>query len=151
MPPDGSYYDESGHSGNREQRADTRRAGIFDRVCFLEGRLDRLEAALLAQDEIICDLSRALGRVAPPPRAMEPMSRNMAQIAAEVAGDNGLTLAELKSRSKGQEIVRPRQYAMMLMADAGHSLPSIGRFFGLDHTTIWHGVKVARARVEAAK
>lgn len=152
MPPDGTYYSDSTPLGNREQIVAARKpAGIFDRVCFMEGRLDRLEALLLAQDEVIAELSRAVGRIQQPPKAMEPVQRRMALIAAEVAGDNGLTVAELKSRRRGHEIVHPRQYAMLMMVEAGHSLASIGRYFGLDHTTVWHGVNAARLRIGVGK
>jgi len=126
-----------------------RPASIFDRLSATEVRVGQLEALVRAQDDVIRDLLSVAGRAQNPPQAMEPMARNMALIAARVAADNGLTLAQIKARYRGFEITRPRQYAMMLMADAGHSYASIGRFFGFDHKSVAHGVKVARARMGA--
>ena len=122
--------------------------GMFERVHMLERRIDRLEAVILRQDEEL----RALRTSAPEraPEAMEPNSKRMHDIAAEVAADNGLTMAELRSAAKSVDIAHPRQYAMMLMVDAGHSQAAVARFFGKDHTTVMHGVKAARARMSAS-
>jgi chromosomal replication initiator protein len=147
MPPDGSHYTESPHPGNPEQSADSRRTGLFDRVRFLESRLDRMEVILLEQDRLIRAQARTLGMLNTPPMA-EASRKAMVKIASEVAADNGLTLAELQSRSKAIGICYPRQYAMMLMMDAGYSSPEIGRFFGRDHATVLHGARAARLRGE---
>lgn len=71
---------------------------------------------------------------------------SMRDIAAEVAAEYGMTVADLKRRSRCHWISHTRQEAMRRMFDAGYSLPQIGRLFGLDHTTVLHGVRAARAR-----
>lgn len=124
-------------------------SGIFERVRFLESRLDRMEAVILAQDQTIRRLlAERAHRPEPAPAHAEPSRRHMAEISAMVAADNGLTVAELCGPGRAWDIVRPRQYAMMLMADAGHSQVAIGRFLGRDHTTVMHGIRAARARMD---
>lgn len=124
-------------------------SGIFERVRFLEGRLDRLEIILLEQDKIIRAQCRALGLAVENPLHVEPGRRALVRIASDVAADNGLTLAELQGDSRAYTTSRPRQYAMMLMIDAGYSASEIGRFFRRDHTTVISGARAARARGEA--
>ena len=124
-------------------------SGIFDRVRFLESRLDRLEVILLEQDKIIRAQGRALGMCENTPQNVEPGRRALIKIASEVAADNGLTMAELQSDSHAYAVAHPRQYAMMLMLDAGYSASEIGRFFRRDHTTVISGARAARARGEA--
>lgn len=123
--------------------------GMFERVRFLESRLDRLEDIILAQDQQIRDLQRGFAVTAASPEFAAPGMRGMIEIAASVAADNGLTLAELRGDIRAFEVSRPRQYAMKLMADAGHSQSAIGRFFGRDHTTVMHGIRAAKARAKA--
>lgn len=122
--------------------------GIFERVRFLESRIDRMEAIILAQDQAIARLTKStFGAPEAPPLLAEPGLRHMAEIAAAVAADNGLTMAEMRGPSRAFEVAHPRQFAMMLMADAGHSQSAIGRFLGRDHTTVCTGIRAARARV----
>lgn len=74
----------------------------------------------------------------------------MSAITERVAARHGLTVEELKAPTSCTRIAHPRQEAMMEMrAQDRWSLPQIGRFFGLDHTTILHGVR-AHARRAAA-
>ena len=48
-----------------------------------------------------------------------------------------LNLEEMKRRTRKAEIAKPRQIAAYLLRDmVGLSFPSIGRMFGLDHTTV---------------
>ena len=123
--------------------------GIFDRVRFLEGRLNRMEVILLEQDKIIRDQNRALGLALDAPQHVEPGKRAMVRIASDVAADNGMTLAEMRSDSRAFAVAHPRQYAMMLMWEAGYSASEIGRFFGRDHSTVASGINAARKRGEA--
>jgi len=49
----------------------------------------------------------------------------------------GLTPQEIKKRTRKMNVAKPRQVAMYLLRDLVHlSFPSIGRLFGLDHTTV---------------
>ena len=78
--------------------------------------------------------------------------KRMADIAAEVAQANGLTLAELKSRNRAQRIARPRQEAMAKIHQTGrYTLTQIARFFGMDHTTVLYGVRQYEARAAGVK
>ena len=121
--------------------------GIFDRVRFLEARLDRLEAIILEQDRLL----RSLGHEKPP-AMIEPGTRNIAEIVCEIAGDNGLTLAEIRTKTQAHAISHPRQYAFAVLLDAGFSSPAIARFFGgIDHSTVLKGAAKARARMSEAR
>jgi chromosomal replication initiation ATPase DnaA len=125
--------------------------GLFENVRFLQARLDRMEAILLQQDAEIRRLTRdAYGTSAVHNRHMEVTTRALMEIAAMAAADNGLTLDELRSDDRSWGVSHTRQYAMHLMAEAGHSGPVIGRFFGRDHTTVQHGIRAARARIAKA-
>jgi len=78
--------------------------------------------------------------------------KRMADIAAEVAQANGLTLAELRSRNRAQRIARPRQEAMAKIHQTGrYTLTQIARFFGMDHTTVLYGVRQYEARAAGVK
>lgn len=78
--------------------------------------------------------------------------KRMADIAAEVAQANGLTLAELRSRNRAQRIARPRHEAMAKIHQTGrYTLTQIARFFGMDHTTVLYGVRQYEARAAGVK
>ena len=121
--------------------------GIFDRVRFLEARLDRMEVIILEQDKLLRSLSHGK-----PPSMIEPSKRNMAEIVAEIASDNGLTLAEIRTKTQAWAISHTRQYAFAVLLDAGFSAASIGRFFGgMDHSTVIYGAEKARSRNSEAR
>lgn len=71
--------------------------------------------------------------------------RLKADIAQETADRFGLTLDELKTPTHARRISWRRMIAMHDMREAGWGWPSIGRYFGLDHTTAIH----AHNRVQA--
>src|SRR3989344_3904808 len=59
------------------------------------------------------------------------------RIIAVVAKFYNLNPEEMKRRTRKAEIAKPRQIAAYLLRDmVGLSFPSIGRMFGLDHTTV---------------
>jgi chromosomal replication initiation ATPase DnaA len=121
--------------------------GLFDRVRFLEARLDRLEVVILEQDKIIRAQSAALGVISIPEH-LEPEAKGMMGIVADIARDNGLTLPEIKSDSKLRAVCWPRQMAYAALLDAGFSAAGVGRFFGKDHTTVLDGAGKARERIK---
>ena len=123
--------------------------GIFERVQFLETRLDRLETIILRQDAMIQAQTEALGREVMPAHT-EPGTRRISDIVAEIARDNGLTLAEIKYPTKVASVCEPRQYAFAKVLDAGFSSKAVARFFGMDHTTVISGAKTARAKMDKA-
>lgn len=53
----------------------------------------------------------------------------------------GVTLLDLLSDRRSMTVTRPRQVAMWIASRATlHSLPTIGRVFGRDHTTVMHAI-----------
>lgn len=134
-------------------------AGMFERMAMAEAKAARLESMMLQQARDIqilqAQVARLSGRAAAEqiesraPALIAPAIRRMADIAAEVATENLLSLAEIRSRAKMNAVARPRQEAMLRMIEAGYSTTQIGRFFGRDHSTVVHGAKVAQARREA--
>jgi chromosomal replication initiator protein len=74
------------------------------------------------------------------------------EIAAEIAGQYGISLADLFGPSRRKAIAHPRQHAMWeVRRRAPHlSLPMIGALFGgRDHTTVLHGLKAYEGRLLA--
>lgn len=61
----------------------------------------------------------------------------------------GITMAELLSPRRTQNIVRPRQKGFLLAKVLSNkSLPEIGRRFGgRDHTTVLHGIRQVEAKI----
>ncbi|MGI9461461.1 MAG: chromosomal replication initiator protein DnaA [Alphaproteobacteria bacterium] len=65
-----------------------------------------------------------------------------------IANYYDITLEELLSKSRLQDIARPRQIAMYLAKKATtRSLPSIGKRFRRDHTTVIHAVRTIENRM----
>ncbi len=114
-----------------------------------EARMERANAARL---------ERAKARV----RAMEfagvkPLKRYspapdvppgvMRSIVEAVAARFNLSLDALMAPTRSaQPTALARQEAYRQCRAAGASLPKIGRFFGRDHTTVLHGIRMAEAR-----
>ena len=78
----------------------------------------------------------------------------MAEAASIVALEHGLTVAELRSRTRSWRIAHPRQAAMALMraqtrpsGKPRFSYQQIARYFGMhNHSTCVHALRVIRAR-----
>jgi chromosomal replication initiation ATPase DnaA len=120
----------------------------------LEAQNDALRRAIRAHEANGRLVARAAELGLDVPSA--PMT--MAIITAVVAAENGLTVADLKSRSKRYVISHARQEAMWRMrqerwSTGKHrwSLPQIGAFFGMDHTTALHAVRAVERRQAAAE
>ena len=100
--------------------------------------------ASLLRAEITPELvAEALAAVELPGRA-----RSLDEIVAETARAYGQTTEALRSRSRKQLFVRPRQIAMYLArlyTDA--SLADIGRAFGRDHTSVMYAIDVVERRI----
>jgi chromosomal replication initiator protein len=77
---------------------------------------------------------------------------NMADVVAAVCRFYRVDQHALRGKSRGREIVLPRQVAMYLLRDeAGLSLSEIGRELGgRDHTTVLHGANKIGAEIEAS-
>ena len=64
---------------------------------------------------------------------------------SRAAEHHGVTVAEIKGRSRLGHVVAARQDVFLALREAGWSFPRIGRAMGRDHSTVMHGV--ARALV----
>lgn len=133
---------------------------VLDEICFLiaerfqnnirelEGALNRVVAvATLTHQPLTPELAL---------QALEDMvAHARPQVTPEsvlqvVADFYNLSVEELKSASRRQSVVRPRQIACYLLRqEAGASLPQIGQWLGgRDHTTILHACERIAALLE---
>lgn len=82
------------------------------------------------------------------PRIAQTKRRMMRDVAEEAAREYGVDLGQIRSRARSRAVVRARQEAMRRIRDEmGRTYPEIGQWFGLDHTTVIHGVRRARERL----
>jgi len=71
-----------------------------------------------------------------------------AQIVAAVCDVAGISPDKLTTPRRHRNWVRARQLCWLVIYDHGWlSLPSIGKQFGRDHTTVLYGIREARRRV----
>lgn len=79
------------------------------------------------------------------------MTPAMSAIAERVARKHRMPVSAMLSDRRFRELVIARQEAMYLMVEERRwSLPRIGSAFGLHHTTILHGHRAHKKRLEAA-
>ncbi|MGA9761572.1 MAG: chromosomal replication initiator protein DnaA, partial [Gaiellaceae bacterium] len=118
---------------------------ISSNIRELEGALTRVVAfSSLTGRMMTVELAQEVLKDVFPPEAAEV---SIHHIQEEVAGRFGLSLTELCSDRRSQNIVYPRQVAMYLSRElTDSSLPKIGKEFGgRDHTTVIHATsKIAR-------
>lgn len=65
----------------------------------------------------------------------------LSRIAGEVSEVSGVSIDEMKGRSRNKHTVSARQLCYWQGRKAGLSLPEIGRFFNRDHTTVLSGIR----------
>ncbi len=113
-------------------------------IARLAGELAQEVGALYAI-KCLRNISRALEPMVEPPVVR---SKRMLTMTAEVALKHGFTLYDLIGRSKKGPVCRARHEAFARLyalrgegRDDPFSLPSIGAFFGRDHTTILSGLR----------
>jgi len=102
----------------------------------LEGALIRLQAyASLSNNEITIPIANEIIKST---FATAANIVTIAKIQEVVASNFDLTISDLKSKRRTQDITYPRQIAMYLCRElTNHSLPQIGeKFGGRDHTTV---------------
>lgn len=75
-----------------------------------------------------------------------PQKKKMAAIISGVAFKEGISVQQIKSRSRKRRFAWPRQDAMLACSRAGYSSTQIGRVLDRDHTTVLHGIQAAEAR-----
>ena len=121
----------------------------------LEGRVKELEGLVeTLRKHSIPDAKRKTKKKKTPPAAilaLGPDVVTMQQILSRVAKKHGLTQGTIKSDSRLREVVQARNEAFYYSQKLGKSLPQIGRFFGRDHTSVLHGIKRHKQRMEAAE
>lgn len=72
--------------------------------------------------------------------------RGFAGELADVCRRHRVTADEVCGSRRFAPVVRARHDLWLRMHSAGYSTPAIGRVWGCDPTTIWHGVQMARFR-----
>lgn len=86
--------------------------------------------------------------IQPPPIARTP---SIAEIQTAVSRYHHLDPADMRARTRGSSHVsQARQTAMLLARElTPHSLGTIAQHFGKrDHTTVYHGIRATRARLQ---
>lgn len=74
--------------------------------------------------------------------------RSAPQIVREVAEKHGLTVEQIKTRTHKRAFSWPRQELMYrLKTDLRWSLPHIGTYLGMHHTTALYGIRKHKARM----
>ena len=110
-----------------------------------EWRNGGLASCIAGHDVFLPDVSS--GRVVKWSYADEPdlMQTTMDKVDWAVAQAWGISVQTLHSNRRSRSVAIPRFLAMYLMARycSHRSLMEIGRFFGMDHTSIMHGNKRA--------
>jgi len=81
---------------------------------------------------------------------IKPQGIELADIARAVAQHFGIAVAGLRSRSRGQGVVLPRQCAMYLSRElTGMGLQKIGQYYGnRDHSTVVHSCQKVQSLLE---
>ena len=67
-------------------------------------------------------------------------------LVAKVAEAYGVTPSVVMSKRRTRRCAHPRQWVMYEGHLMGFTTAEMGRFFGLDHTTVMHGVRAEKAR-----
>ncbi|MEZ4461778.1 MAG: chromosomal replication initiator protein DnaA [bacterium] len=122
---------------------------VTDNIRRLEGALIRLLAfASLTGREISLEMaSEVLSSFI---QGSSPGPVKIADVMAVVADVHGVTVDQLKSKRRTQDLARARQIAMHLAREmTGASLNQIGRAFGgRDHSTVAHGCQKIAQEME---
>jgi chromosomal replication initiator protein len=122
---------------------------VVSNVRELEGALTRLGAhASLTQTRITLDFAKDVLRPLIGDRRKEPTTADVQRIVCE---HFGLSLNELKSKRRTQNVVVPRQIAMFLTRRLVNlSFPAIGeQFGGRDHSTVIHANNTIGSRQDS--
>ena len=122
---------------------------VTNNIRNLEGALIKLLAfASLTGSEISLDMaSEVLSSVI---RTVPTRAATIADVMKAVCEHHGVTIDQLKSKRRTQDLALARQTAMYLAREiVGATLTQIGRAFGgRDHTTVMHACKKIKAMSE---
>lgn len=73
--------------------------------------------------------------------------RDAVRVVSRVAREAGLSLSEIRSRSRRRDLVDTRQAAALAARrETAASLPQIGRILNRDHSTVLHGLRQLAAQ-----
>ena len=72
----------------------------------------------------------------------------LARLAAEYYE---VPFAKLKSPHRGKICTIPRHVCHWVACDAGYKKSEVARYWGLDRTAVYYGVKIVTARVKSSK
>lgn len=81
---------------------------------------------------------------------LPPRKIAIKEITAGVAKLYGVTVEDIYGRGRDSDVVMARQEVWRRAYFIGNSYSKIGRVFGRDHSTIYHGVKAAQRRRDLA-
>ena len=79
------------------------------------------------------------------PRFADSPADVLRRAISRAAEHHGVTVDEIKGRSRLGPVAAARQDAFLALRQAGWSFPRIGRAMGRDHSTVMHGVARARS------
>ena len=79
------------------------------------------------------------------------MKRRMVEILADSAVVTGVPVSDIRTLSTVRPIVVARHHVMWLQHAEGHSFSAIGRFWGMDHTTVMNACKRHEERIRAGQ
>lgn len=119
-----------------------------ENIRSLEGMMLKLQTLVLSSDEplTLAKVQNFIGGPTSVTITQAPLSPNA--LLKLICETYGITLKELLSKKRSQNLVVPRQLAMyILRTDMGLNLETIGQLLGgRDHTTVMHGIdKVAKS------
>lgn len=75
-------------------------------------------------------------------RGQIEIRRSMPELIEEIANQYGVSIELIKSRNTKKAAYVPRQHFMWLAYQQAHlSMPIIGKFLNLDHSSVLHGIR----------
>ena len=113
----------------------------------IEGAIKRLGAyADLTQQPITMDMARE--NIADVITGAEPIRVTQDKIFAAVANKYGVTVEDIRGSRRTKDIAMARHVSIYIMRNVtGMSLPSIGKVFNRDHTTILSSIKTVEKEI----
>jgi len=77
------------------------------------------------------------------------MKRALRQLVADIALIYGISTTDIYSKRRTRKICAARHHVMFEISHRTEwSLPQIGRFLDRDHTTVLHGIRLHKERIE---
>lgn len=114
-------------------------------ACTVAAPIERPAPKVTKRPRVVLSLWRGLMAVPDAPTGR----KTMAQVAAPVCAEHGVSLEDVIGPMRFRVITRARQAVMYaLVQEKRWSLPQIGKFLGdRDHTTVLHGYRAHAKRI----